>query len=205
MDGGKAEKLRHKIISDAEAEARRIVEEGEAEAQGVREESDTEVSKIKSEFAGKAKSRAEEYIRRQTSLRELEARKAILAEKGALIDEVFDRALEELRKRDRDGGYALTRKLLLDAIETGDEEILLSPEDRKAVDASFVKNLNAELQKAGRRGEVTISDETRDIKGGFILRRGRAETNASFDTLLAMLRDDMETEVAGILFESEAQ
>jgi V/A-type H+-transporting ATPase subunit E len=116
MESGKAEKLRNKIVSDAEGEARKIVEEGEAEARSVKEEAGARIRKISADFAAKARSQAEEYIRRQISLRELEARKAVLAEKGALIDEVFNKALEELRNRDRKGGYSVTHKLLLDAV-----------------------------------------------------------------------------------------
>jgi V/A-type H+-transporting ATPase subunit E len=200
MESGKAEKLRQRIISDAEDEARKIVEEGQGEAGRVKAEADARAQKIGSEFAQKAKSQAEEYVRRQISLGELEARKAILAEKGALIDEVFEKALEELRARDRKGGYALTRKLMLDAIEVGDEEVILSGEDRGGIGRAFIDDLNGELRKAGKRGEVKISEETREIRGGFVLRRGRVESNASFDTLLAMLRDEIETDVASILF-----
>jgi V/A-type H+-transporting ATPase subunit E len=200
MESGKAEKLRQKIISDAEAEARKIVEAGQAEAGTITAEAEKQVGKIASEFGEKARARAEEYVRRQISLRELEARKAVLTEKGGVIDEVFDKALQELRERDHKGGYALTRDLLLSAIEVGDEEIILAPEDKKGISASFIDDLNSRLRKAGKRGEVKVSGETRNIKGGFILKRGRAETNGSFDTLLAMLRDEIETEIADILF-----
>lgn len=202
MESGKAEKLRQKILADAEAEAGKIIQEGRDQAGKIKAETDAEVARIGAEFGEKAKAQAEEYIRRQISLRELEARKAVLTEKGSLIDEVFAKALEELRQRDRKGGYSLTRDLLLGAIEVGDEEIILSPEDRSGIGASFVEDLNKQLVKAGKRGEVKISSDTRDISGGFILRRGRAETNGSFDTLLAMLRDDIETEIAGLLFGS---
>jgi V/A-type H+-transporting ATPase subunit E len=197
---GKAEKLKQKILSDAEAEARKILEEGEAEARLIIDEARAEASKATSGYQARAKADAQEHIRRQTSLRELEARKAVLAEKGRLIEEVYDKVLESLRKKDRAGGYALTRDLLLKDIETGTEEIIVAPEDRKAIEGSFMDGLNAELLKAGKKGETTLSDETRNIRGGFILRRGRAESNSSFDTLLTMLRDDVETRVAGILF-----
>jgi V/A-type H+-transporting ATPase subunit E len=205
MESGKAEKLRQKIIADAEAEAGKIVEEGRARAGKIKADADAEVARIASEFGRKAKAQAEEYIRRQISLGELEARKAILAEKGRLIDETFSKALEELRQRDRSQGYALTRKLLLQAIEVGDEEIILSPEDKSAVGGSFVEDLNKDLLKAGKRGEVKLASDTRNISGGFVLRRGRAETNASFGTLLSMLRDEIETEIAEILFGGEGK
>ena len=113
---------------------------------------------------------------------------------------VGTKVLENLREKDRAGEYGLTRDLLMKAIETGTEEIIVSPDDRKAIGRSFINSLNADLIKAGKKGEITLSDETRNIRGGFILKRGRAETNSSFDTLLTMLRDDVETRVAGILF-----
>jgi V/A-type H+-transporting ATPase subunit E len=197
---GKAEKLKQKILSDAEAEARKILEEGEAEARNITDEARAEADKAASQYKARADADAAEHIRRQTSLRELEARKAVLAEKGRLIEEVFDKVLESLREKDRAGGYGLTRDLLLKAIETGTEEIIVAPDDRKAIDKAFIDSLNAEISKAGKKGEITLSDETRDIKGGFILSRGRVDSNSSFDTLLTMLRDDVESRVAGILF-----
>jgi V/A-type H+-transporting ATPase subunit E len=200
MEQGKVTKLRQKIIEDAEAEARTIVDEGAAEAKSILDGARAEADRIAADFKARAIAEAAEHVRRQVSLRELEARKAILTEKGRVIDQVFDQVLEELRRRDREGGHALTRDLLLKAIEVGDEEIITSPEDRESIGKAFIKDLNAELAKTGRRGEVTLSDETRDIKGGFILRRGRAETNSTFETLLSMLRDDVETEVAELLF-----
>jgi len=202
---GKAEKLKQKILSDAEAEARKILQEGEAEARGIRDEAHAEADKATSEYHAKADADAAEHIRRQTSLRELEARKAVLAEKGRLMEAVFDKVLESLRKKDRAGGYGLTRDLLLKTIETGTEEIIVSPDDRKAIDKAFIDGINAEAVKAGKKGEITLSDETRNIRGGFILRRGRADSNSSFDTLLTMLKDDVETGVAGILFGETGQ
>jgi V/A-type H+-transporting ATPase subunit E len=200
MEQGKAAKLRQKITGDAEAEASKIVEEGTSEAKAILDAAQDEADKISSDFRVKAEAEAKEYVRRQVSLRELEARKAVLTEKGKVIDQVFDQVLDELRRRDRDGGYSLTRDLLLKAIEVGDEEIIVSPEDRGSISGSFLKDLNKELTTTGRRGEVTLSEETRNIRGGFVLRRGRTESNSTFETLLSMLRDDVETEVAGLLF-----
>ena len=202
---GKAEKLKQKILSDGEAEARKILQEGEAEASLIRDEAQAEADKATSQYHAKADADAAEHIRRQTSLRELEARKAVLAEKGRLMEEVFDKVLKSLREKDRAGGYGLTRDLLLKEIETGTEEIIVAPDDRKAIDKAFIDSINVEIVKAGKKGEITLSDETKDIRGGFILRRGRVELNSSFDTLLTMLRDDVETKVAAILFGETGQ
>lgn len=203
MEQSKLEKLKKKLITDAEAEASKIVEEGRAEAQRILAEAKKQVERIGGEYQAKAHQEASEHIRRQVSLRELEARKAILAEKGKIIDEVFQKALAELRERDRQSGFSITWKLLLDAIKTGDEEIILDAEDRKALPSDFIERLNRHLRDLGKRGEVKISQETHNHGGGFILRRGRTETNTTFATLLAMARDEIETDVARVLFEDE--
>jgi len=200
MEQGKAARLKQKIISDAEAEADKILKEGADEAEALLGAARAEADKITSDFEARAEAEAKEHVRRQVSLRELDARKTVLTEKGKMIDEVFEKVLEELVRQDRDGGHALTRDLLLKAIEVGDEEIIVSPDDRKAIGDSFLESLNNELTASSRRGEVTLSDETRQIRGGFVLRRGRLEVNATFETLLLMLRDDVETEVADLLF-----
>jgi V/A-type H+-transporting ATPase subunit E len=200
MEQGKVAKLRQKIIDDAEAEAREILEQANAEAGVIKDEAEAEVRQIEAEAKAKAEAEAKEHIRRQVSLGELEARKAILADKGNVLEEVFNRALDDLKRRDREGSYALTKGLLLKAVEHGDEEVIMSPDDRSAVGEAFVRDVNSKLKSQGRRGEMTLSEETREIRGGFILRRGRAEINSSYETLLAMLRDEVETEIAKMLF-----
>ena len=97
-------------------------------------------------------------------------------------------------------GYSLTRSLLVKVIETGDEEIILSPEDKKGIGASFLADLNKELKAKGKKGEVTVAEETRPMKGGFVLRSGRKETNATYEAMLEEMRDEAELEISNALF-----
>ncbi len=200
MEQGKAQKLRDRIIKDAEEEARKIVAEGETGAAGITGEAKARAAEITGRAEARAAAEAKEHIRRQVSIRELDARKALLAEKGRFMDEAFEKAMVEIRRKDVESGYALTRSLLLKVIRTGDEEIVFSSEDRKGVGASFLADLNRELKGKGLKGEVTISDETRPMKGGFVLRSGRKETNATHEAMLGTMRDDAEIEISNALF-----
>ena len=47
---------------------------------------------------------------------------------------------------------------------------------------------------------LTLSQETREMDGGLILREGNVEINCAFETQLRLLRGSMAAEVAGILF-----
>lgn len=200
MEQPKVQRLRDRIIKDAEGEARGIVAEGEAEAGKIADEARAQAEDITGRAKRRAEDEAREHIRRQISIRELDARKAVLAEKGSLMDQAFERAIQELRRKDVEGGYGLTKSLLLKVIETGDEEIVLSPEDKKNIGASFLDGLNKELKKKGLGGKVKVAEDTRPMRGGFILRSGRKETNVTFESMLAVIRDEAELEISNALF-----
>jgi len=200
MEQGKAQKLRERIIKDAEEEARKIVAEGRAEADAITGDAREKAAEITKRAEARAADEAKEHIRRQISIRELDARKAILGEKGTFMDQVFEKAMMELRRKDVESGYSLTRSLLLKVIDTGEEEIVLSPEDKKGISTGFLAGLNKELEGKGLKGNVKIADDTRPMKGGFILRSGRKETNVSFEAMIDEMRDEAELEISNVLF-----
>jgi V/A-type H+-transporting ATPase subunit E len=203
MEQSKVHRLTGRIIHDAEEEARTIVAGGEAEAKNILDDAAARAEEISKRAESRAEEEAAEHVRRQVSIRELDARKAVLAEKGRLIDAVFEKAIDELRRKDVESGYSLTKSLLLKVVETGDEEIVLSPEDRKHVGGEFIADLNKKLREKGRKGEVTLAADTRPMRGGFILRSGRKETNATFESMLSVIRDEAELEISDVLFKGD--
>ena len=50
-------------------------------------------------------------------------------------------------------------------------------------------------------GLLTLSEETRNIRGGFILVDGDVEVNCAFETLVRLQREKLERRAAEILFE----
>ena len=51
-------------------------------------------------------------------------------------------------------------------------------------------------------GLLSLSEETRNIRGGFILVDGPIEVNCAFETLVRLQREKLEKQVADILFEA---
>ena len=51
-------------------------------------------------------------------------------------------------------------------------------------------------------GLLTLSDATRDMAGGLMLKQGDIEVNCTVDTLLDLTRDELAARVADVLFES---
>ena len=63
----------------------------------------------------------------------------------------------------------------------------------------LVHNTTAVVTGAGM---LTLSEETRDIRGGFIMVDGDVEINCAFETLVRLQREKLEKKVADVLFES---
>jgi V/A-type H+-transporting ATPase subunit E len=89
-------------------------------------------------------------------------------------------------------------KLMLQAVETGDEEIIIG-KNEKCIDQKFVKQINRELGP-GFKGNLRLANETQNLTGGFILKRGKIKNNISINVLLQQARKELEIQLAKELF-----
>ena len=81
----------------------------------------------------------------------------------------------------------------------------VAPELPEAIPESKVgaflgKVVNTTAAMVTGTGLLTLSEETRPIKGGFIMVDGDIEVNCAFETLVRLQREKLEKEVAGVLF-----
>jgi V/A-type H+-transporting ATPase subunit E len=126
--------------------------------------------------------------------------KEYLAEKRKILDEVFEQARQQLQDLPDEEYRALIKKLLLDAIETGDEEVVVDTNEHR-IDHEFIKQINRQLGP-GYKGNLKLSNERQNLKAGFILTRGKVKTNVSVEVLLDQARKELEIELAKELFEN---
>jgi len=131
---------------------------------------------------------------------ELEARKQKLKAKQEVVDEAFELALQKLNNLPDLEYQNILVEMISNSIETGKEEVLLSLRDKQRLDPGFINQLNKKLSQKGVTGNLKISDEDRNISGGFILKTGDIEINNSFEAIIRMNRDDIEAEVIKALF-----
>lgn len=212
------DKICEKIANQAQAECDSITERAKSEAEeilkGYRELADAEAIKV-TERGRKA---AEEREERLIGAARLDARKLHLKTKQELIDAAFEAALEKLTLLPEDEYISVLAKLAAESSISGDEQIVLSPDDRAAYGKQIVAEANrilksrkekdeaSSIKKLGRQllsqlsGGLTLSDETRSISGGVILLKDKMEINATFDTLIRLSREKLSVEVAQILF-----
>ncbi len=193
------EKITERIIQDAKKEAEELKKEARAKAKLITDEGEKEAKSLSLQIIQKAKREAIEEAKRITALARLAARDEVLAEKRKILEEVFKSAWEKILNLPDKEYLFLMKKLLHKAISLGTEEIITSPSERKYFNEDFLREVNAELVKKGKEGKIKLSLESREIKGGFILRSGRVETNCSLSTFLEDLKGEIESEVLKIL------
>lgn len=191
------ENIIRQIGDNARSEIDRVNTDAAAQAETIEKRYRAQAEKEAAELAARAQKNAAEREERLVSVAQMEARKTLLAARQTMVEKAFDGALEALCALP-DGEYAETvAKLLAHAAPGGQGQVLFSAQDRKRVGDAAVKKANALL---GEKGKFTLSDETRNIRGGFILVNGNVEVNGSFETLVRLQRGEMAHEVAQQLF-----
>jgi V/A-type H+-transporting ATPase subunit E len=187
-----------KIHEDAQTEADSIRSIAQAEADAIREKAQRQGEEQRAELMQKAKQRADEHARRIETLAGLDMRKKVLKEKKDLIEQAFGRAEESIVNLPPADYRAFLKPLILTAVGSGNEEIIPSGRHRELFTDEFLNELNSEL--GPERGRLRLSNEDGDFSGGFILRDGKKETNLTLRSLLQSRHDQLEPEIAAILF-----
>ena len=182
------EAQRDEILKDAR-------EKREAMLEQARETARKEAQALEQRGQDDARARHERIV----TLARLESRKRLLAAKQKVMESAFSEALRSLADLPRPQYLELLKGMLL-ASASGTEEVILSRRDRDALGEELVREGNRTLEAASRPGQLRLSAETREITGGFILAGDRVEVNMSFDSALGRVREELEPEVAAVLF-----
>lgn len=188
------------IMNDAEEERQKILDDARNKAREIIDESNRKADAIKKELYEKASEKAENQMKRKISMAELDFRKEILSAKQKFINDAFENALIRLRNMDREKYKEYLRNAIIEAVDKGNEEIIVNSSDRDIISTEFLDSVNAFLKTRGINSNVVLSNDTADISGGFIIKSANVEIDNSFDTLIKKLRDDLEIQVAQILF-----
>lgn len=192
-----------KIKEDAEEEASRILKEADARSREIIEEAEKEALDKSRKDLLKAETEAEEEKRRILALERLEARRSLLMAKQEAVDEVYAEVLERLRNLSDDEYLSFVRKSVLEAVETGEETLLISPGDRERIPPEFLEELNSELEKRGLPGSLKVEVLDTDLDGGVMLRGEGTETNLTFSQILESVKEEVEPRVIAVLFPQE--
>lgn len=192
--------IKLKIIADAKQQAEDIINEARGQAAAIENAAKAETEKKKQAMLEEARRKAEEEYNRIVASGKMELRKEVLADKREIMNEPFKRALEYITNLPGPEYKKLLSGLIVSLIKTGSEEIILSKKDRERVGEDFAAYVNRQASSQIAGSDVILSDETREMTGGFVLRSGNVEINYSFEDVLNAVKEDMELDIVKMLF-----
>jgi V/A-type H+-transporting ATPase subunit E len=194
------EKISNRLVADAEAEIAALNAETQERCDAIRAEYEQKAqAEYQTRLAEGAKA-AETRMQRLGSAAEMEAKKSILAFKQEMVAKAFADAAEKLANLPEAEYVAFLAAQAAAAASTGAEELIFNARDKAKVGPAVAAEANAILAKKGLEGKLTVSDETRPISGGVIVRQGNIEVNCAVETLVSLRRSELASQVAEILF-----
>ena len=192
------ERITNRIEADARAEINRILGAAREEAEQIRARGRAQAEAEKAALRERAEKAAAEREERLVSMARMEARQVSLAAKQEMVEKAYSLALEKLCVM-QGGRYAqVVSELLMQAAPNGRGEVIFNRADAVRIGAAAVKLANEKLN-----GTLTLSEETRPVSGGFILKNGKVEVNGTFETLVRLQRAQTAGAVVKILFPEE--
>lgn len=191
--------LTSKIVDDASKKAEEILAEAKATENEIINKNISDAEKKGDLLIEKANLEAKTRSERVLSNAQLQVRNMKLEAKQEVLDRVFSETVEKLSNISNEQYLKFVKDSIISLPIDGDEEIIVGM-NNNAVTPNFILELNNELKKAGKLGALKFSSEKRDIKGGFILAKAGIEINNTFEALVMSYRDELEAEVARVLF-----
>jgi V/A-type H+-transporting ATPase subunit E len=186
--------ITEKIERDARDEAGRILENARKQEAEIKSGTDAEVKRLEDASKARFDKERPEIFKRRDIVARLDVNKIHLDAQRKLIGDVFSQGLEKLKNLDRAEYLNFNERLLKEAVESGDEVIEFS-RDEKFLDAAWLDSFNK-----ANGAKVTLSENRGDFSGGFILNKGRICINCTWEMLVQVAQERLENEVVHRLF-----
>lgn len=189
--------LTSKILKDSEERKGKILASAEEEKNKILSKKVNKAKELEAEMIAKAKLEAKTRKERILSAAALKVRNNKLAAKQEVIQDVFKSSVDKLIKISKEQFLSFVRESILSLGEIGDQTLILNNDGIEMVDIAFIYELNEAL---GNNGNIKLSSKAGEFKGGFILEKNGIEINNTYEALVSSLRDELEFEVARVLF-----
>jgi V/A-type H+-transporting ATPase subunit E len=193
------ERITQRIAVDAQEEINEILRKGREEATAITERFQAQADSERTSLSERNHKAAAEREERLISMAQMEARKVTLAARQEMVEAAYGRALELLCDMPDETYVETLASLMAAASAGGHEEAVFSKKDRERVGQKAVA-----LAKSKYGKSVTLSKETADIRGGFILKGRNMEVNCTFETLVRLQRAETAGAVVKTLFPEDA-
>lgn len=189
------EKIVQQIRDEAQQAADAVIAQAKEEAGQLAAKAAEDARTQSGAILAKSKTDVQNHLAAARSAAELAQRRAVLAAKQEIIGEAIESARQSIYKLPDSDYFALILKMISKFSLPQEGELLFSPADLGGCPpASRPRSRNP------RTGKLTVSRETRDIDGGFVLSYGGIEENCSIEALFYAARERLQDRVQELLF-----
>ena len=189
------EKITSKIISEAQELRDKTLSEAAAQSDAVLAEARKKAEEMVEDSRKRGAEEKEKIISRRKSVADIDCRKVFLAKKQELIGQCFDRAVDDIIAMDKDRYTELLTALGTNSGMTGGQ-LIFNENERLAIGQKVVDALNSRIEG----GSFSLSEETRPLRGGYMLMCGQTFINNTIEALVEEARPELTAEVAKMMF-----
>ncbi len=191
-----------KIKEDATKQASDIINAAKQRTDEIKQQTNKRISEMRENDRVKFESESAAMQDRMLRMSELENKKDLLSSKRELVSSAFDRALELLYALpDKEKKEFFLRQIL--SLASGDEALQPAEKSKQLFDEHFILEINEALKKSGKNGLIRLSHDNFVSGTGFILKKDGVEINCTFEAIVNSKRQELEGEVAKILFSGD--
>ncbi len=189
------DKILAQIKADTDYTCADIQKQADAKCTDILNSAHAEADKIRMNGESKAKEIAAELLKRAESSAELLRRSVMLSAKQEIISASLDSSLNYLCDLPDKEYFDLICAMIAKYSEPSEGVIILSSKDL----SRLPKDFNSKVSECAK-GILSLSDETADIKGGFILKYGGIEVNCALESIFLAENECFSDTVSRILF-----
>ncbi len=186
------DKILEHIKQDAQQEADRLMTEAKTETDSLLAVADEDENRLRTQADEKRNTQVLLTLERGKSAAALAHRKLLLEAKQEIIADMMEAAKQSLQELPEKEYFETILKMVARYRLLQEGEIMFSKKDLSRVPASFAAAL--------KEYSLTVSKETREINGGFVLLYGDIEENCSFDALFFEAKDELADKIRDLLF-----
>lgn len=191
-------KIIGQIKIESDAAAAQVIAKAQAEADKILKAAKVQAAEECARIERDSAADVADALARAKSAADLLKRKTILAQKQCLISEVIEKAQKSLDTLPDAEYFEIIVRMARRFTLAQEGRILFSKRDLSRLPDDFEAVLNAAAGVSGAR--LTISDETRNIDGGFVLVYGGVEENCSFTAMFDSAHETLQDKVQELLF-----
>lgn len=189
------EKITSKILSEASELKEKTLGEARAQSDAVLAEAEKKAQEMVEAGRKRGLEEKEKIISRRKSVADIDCRKVFLAKKQELIGQCFEKAVDNIISMEEAEYIDLLTALGTDSGMTAGQ-LIFNESERAAIGQKVVDALNSRIEG----GSFSLSEETRPLRGGYMLMCGQTFINNTIEALVEEARPELTAEVAKMMF-----